>query len=50
VKAKNFGVAAVMLGGPLLRLGSRPACEDATAEARVATARGMLILELLSHA
>jgi hypothetical protein len=50
VKAKNFGVVAVMLGGPLLRLDSRPACGDATAEARVAAAQGMLILELVSHA
>ena len=35
--------------GPLLRLDSRPACGDATAETRVAAARRMLFMEPLSH-
>jgi hypothetical protein len=50
VKAKSFGIVTVVLGGALLRLDSHPACGDATAEARVAAAQGMLILELVSHA
>jgi hypothetical protein len=50
VKAKIFGVMAVMLGGPLLRHLSRLACADASAEARVAAAKRMLILKLVSHA
>ena len=50
MKAKSFGVVAVMMGGSLLCLDTRPACGDATAELCVAPAQGMLILELVSHA
>ena len=50
MKAKSFGVVAVMMGGSLLCLDTRPACGDATAEVRVAAAQETLILELVSHA
>jgi len=50
VKAKHFGVVAVMLGGPLLRHVSRLGCADASAEARVAAAKRMQILKLVTHA
>ena len=49
MKVKSFGKVAVLMGGRVGALSRGPACGDATAETRVAAARGMLFMEPLFH-
>ena len=49
MKVKSFGKVAVLMGGRVGAQSRGLACGDATAETRVAAARGILFMELLSH-